>query len=286
MIPEKKISLAFSSCPNDTFIFKAIASQFIQTGDIRFQITVADVDTLNQKAHQGLYDVTKLSVAAFGRLTGTYRLLRAGAALGKGCGPLVVSLPGRRLEDYECPKVAVPGLDTTACHLFKFYIDAQLSQCRPDIQPMTFDRIMPAVKDHRADFGVIIHEGRFIYQDIGLDQVADLGHWWEQNTKMPIPLGCIAVKKSLGMPLASAVQKVIRNSIDHAFKHPVAGYDYILQNAIELEESVISRHIELYVNDFSRDLGPAGLEAIALFFKKSSEAGLMEQASFCVVSDT
>ena len=267
--------LAYSPCPNDTFIFKALARQLIDLQGFRFNIALEDVETLNQRAKKGVHDITKLSFAAFGRLTDSYALLRTGSALGLGCGPLLVSLPGRSLEDTKTPVIAVPGMETTACLLFRFYMDDLFPGQTVSLLPMPFDGIMPAVVEKQADFGVVIHEGRFVYPSLGLEMKADLGEWWEKKTSLPIPLGCIAVKRDLDPAAACEIQELIGQSIDHAFMHPGLAHDYIRTHSQELDETVIRQHIRLYVNEFSRDIGKAGEEAILTFFEKGRAAGFL-----------
>jgi 1,4-dihydroxy-6-naphthoate synthase len=282
MKSKQTFQLAYSSCPNDTFIFKAIARELIDLHGYHFEIVLEDVETLNQKAARGTYDITKLSFAAFGNLMDRYALLRAGSALGVGCGPLIVSLPSRSLGDRTGaggkPVIAVPGMGTTAFHLFCFYMDDLLPGESVSILPMPFEQIMPAVLEKRADFGVVIHEGRFTYQAMGLELRADLGLWWEEKTSLPIPLGCIAVKRDMDPAVARDIQGLIRQSIDHAFSHPAAARDYIQTHAQELDESVIQQHIDLYVNDFSRDIGTAGEAAVRAFLEKARASGLMEES--------
>lgn len=272
---DKTYDLAYSSCPNDTFIFKAVARQLIDLRGYRFNIVLEDVETLNQQAKKGVHDITKLSFAAFGSLTDSYALLRTGSALGLGCGPLLISLPGRSVEDAKIPVIAVPGMGTTACLLFRFYMDDLFPGKTVSLLPMPFDRIMPAIIEKQADFGVIIHEGRFVYPSLGLEMKADLGEWWEKKTSLPIPLGCIAVKRDLDPAVARDIQELIGKSIDHAFLHPGLAHDYIQTHARELDETVIQQHIRLYVNDFSRDIGRAGEEAITIFFEKGRAAGFL-----------
>ena len=269
-------TLGYSSCPNDTFIFKAIARELIDLKNIAFDIRIEDVETLNQRAARQQYDITKLSVAAFGSLTGQYALLRTGAALGKGCGPLIISEPGRILTDRKKPVIAVPGLGTTAYHLFRFYMDDCFQGQKVSIIPTPFEKVMPAVLEKKADFGVIIHEGRFVYREMNLTLTADLGQWWEDQTGLPIPLGCIAVRRNIDPAVACHIQHLVGQSIDHAFSHPSAAYDYIQHHAQELDEDVIQQHIELYVNDFSKDLGKDGEAAILAFFEKARETHLIE----------
>lgn len=285
---KKKLSLAFSTCPNDTFIFKAIAKGLMDTQGLEFNIVLEDVETLNQKAAQGVYDITKLSFAALGKLLDTYALLETGAALGMGCGPLIISLAGRSMDDRggddqtgrradtrKPSIIAVPGLGTTAYHLFQFYMEDRFPKIKTLILPMAFEKIMPAVMEGRADFGVIIHEGRFVYQNMNLEMRADLGQWWEDKTRLPIPLGCIAVRRDMDPTLACQIQTLIGESIDHAFAHPSMGEDYIQDHAQEMEEPVIQQHIQLYVNEFSRNLGDLGTAAVHRFFAYACQAGLM-----------
>jgi len=297
MKTEKTYDLAYSSCPNDTFIFKGIAKKLIHTRGINFNIVLEDVETLNQNAARGAYDITKLSFAALGNLLDKYALLRTGAALGMGCGPLVISLANRTLDDKGvnrrqdnkggCPggiqekqRIAIPGLGTTAYHLFNFYIKDKFPNIETTIIPMPFERIMPAVMEGKADFGVIIHEGRFVFQNMGLEMKADLGQWWEDKTSLPIPLGCIAVKRDMDPAQALEIQTLIRESIDHGFLHPTMGDEYIRCHAQEMEEDVIQQHIELYVNEFSKDIGEKGTTAVTTFFEYAARAGLMKKTSY------
>lgn len=271
-------SLGYSSCPNDTFIFKAIARKLMDLHGYDFNIVVEDVETLNQNAVKGLYDITKLSFAAFGSLMDQYALLRTGSALGMGCGPMIISLPERSIDDKKNPVIAVPGLGTTAYHLFKFFMADRFDGMETDIIPMPFENIMPSVINKEADFGVIIHEGRFVYQTMGLELITDLGAWWEDKTSLPIPLGCIAVRRDLDPAIACDIQTLIGQSIDHAFSNPLAAYDYIQMYAQEMEETVIRQHIELYVNDFSKDIGTDGEAAVMTFLKQAWQSGLIKKS--------
>ncbi len=270
-----KFDLAYSSCPNDTFIFKGIAKNFIDTRGMDFRIFLEDVETLNQNAARERYHITKLSFAALGNLLDRYALLRTGAALGKGCGPLIISMPDRQLDDGKKPVVAVPGLGTTAYHLFRFYMADLFPGLDVEVRPMPFEKVMPAVQDGSADFGVIIHEGRFIFQTLGLEMKADLGRWWEEKTELPIPLGCIAVRRDIEPETICTIQTLIRESIDHAFAHPKMGETYIKAHAQEMADDVIHQHISLYVNEFSRDIGDQGSLAVTTFFDHAARAGLI-----------
>lgn len=277
MHPHQTFCLAYSSCPNDTFMFKAIARQLIDLKGTGFDIHIDDVEALNQAAVQVTHDITKLSFAALGNLLDRYALLRCGAALGNGCGPLVVSRPGNSFidEDGRKPTVAIPGLGTTAYHLFRFFMADRFPEIDFTILPMSFEKIMPAVVNHTADLGLIIHEGRFVYPTLGLERVADLGQWWETKTELPIPLGCIAIRRDLDPDTACHVQSLVRESISHAFAHPDQGADHIREHAQEMDEQVIRQHIGLYVNHFSKDLGDTGEQAVTAFLAYARKTGMI-----------
>jgi 1,4-dihydroxy-6-naphthoate synthase len=272
-------TLAYSSCPNDTFIFKAIAKKLIDVKGFGFDIVIDDVEALNQQAVHLSFDITKLSFAALGTLLDRYALLRCGSALGKGCGPLVVSRPGSRLEDAvpKKPVIAVPGMGTTAYHLFRFFMADQFPDIAVTILPMSFEKIMPAVLDRTADFGLIIHEGRFVYASMNLEMKADLGQWWEDKTDLPIPLGCIAIRRDIDPAVACDIQSLIRTAVDHALANPEMESDYILAHAQEMDEAVIRQHIDLYVNDFTRDLGETGEQAVTTFFSYARKTGIIPE---------
>ncbi|MFH1157104.1 MAG: 1,4-dihydroxy-6-naphthoate synthase, partial [Pseudomonadota bacterium] len=230
---KQKLTLAYSSCPNDTYIFDAIANHRIDTREFDIAITLADVETLNMAPARASYDVTKLSFAAFGNLRDTYGLLRTGAALGRGCGPLLITRPGHG-TGIKRPVIAVPGLGTTACLLLRFYLDDRYPGMDPILRPMPFDTIMPSVQAGESDMGVIIHEGRFVYEKLGFTCVRDLGQWWEETTSLPIPLGCIAIRRSLGPVTAARIEDLIHRSILYADAYPDAGMEYIRKHAKEL----------------------------------------------------
>jgi len=278
----QKLSIAYSPCPNDTFIFNGLANGYIDTQDLEFDVTLADVETLNHHASQGLYDITKLSFAAMGSAMSRYRLLRVGSALGRGCGPLIVGRSAesldKQLNDRRTPVIAVPGLGTTAYHLLMLYLkdieNSFKNPVIPEIIPMPFEKIMPHVLEGKSDFGVIIHEGRFVFQNLGLGLICDLGQWWEEKTLLPIPLGCIAVKKEMDKDIVIKIEHLIKKSIRYAWENPDAGYEYIKKNAQELDDSVIDQHIALYVNEYTEELGPGGEEAVKVFFDQVEKAGL------------
>jgi 1,4-dihydroxy-6-naphthoate synthase len=246
-------SLAISPCPNDTFIFHAMLHGLVDTEEFNFQCHLGDVEELNQSAIKGTHDITKLSYHAMLYLQDSYRVLSAGAALGFGCGPLVVSKGDVILEKAV---IAIPGQYTTANLLLHLW--APLVK---DVRIMKFDQIMPAVVQGDVDAGVIIHEGRFVYPQYGLKKIVDLGQWWESETKLPIPLGCIAVKKSIDMSISERVSSFIKESILYGRSHKEASRSYIKNHSQEMDDDVIDEHIGLYVNDYSLDTGDVGARA-------------------------
>ncbi len=268
------LKLGYSPCPNDTFIFHALAHGLIPLPEeIGLEIRLADVETLNQAAKTGRFEITKLSFAALGHLRDKYGLLRSGAALGRGCGPLIVAKPGFDPERLQEIGIAVPGHWTTANLLLHLYLSGNV---RP--VPLVFDRIMPAVSAGEYEAGVIIHEGRFTFRDHGLVSLADLGEWWEKMTGLPIPLGGIAMRRDLGPDTAKAVERAIRKSVRYAFDHGEAAREYIRAHAQEMSESVIGRHIELYVNEFTLDLGKEGQRAVDALFSMGAAKGIIPKS--------
>jgi 1,4-dihydroxy-6-naphthoate synthase len=258
---DSPVSIAYSTCPNDTFIFCKLARQ----PDIITHLH--DVETLNGWAFEEKFDVTKLSFHAWLLVREKYELLKIGAALGRGCGPLVIT-KGKTLDANSV--VAVPGEYTTAHLLFRLW--------KPECQNrifMPFDQIMEAVESGRADGGVIIHEGRFVYQERGFDCVQDLGDWWEGETGLPIPLGCIAARKSLGRERIAEIEDRLADSIHMAFDDPASTSDYVREHAQELSEKVTTEHIKTYVNDFTLDLGDEGRAAIDKLQEKAQATGVI-----------
>lgn len=265
----EKLTLGFSPCPNDTYIFYGLVHNRIPLRGISFAPPLLeDVETLNSWAMQGRLDVTKLSFHALGHVVDDYVMLSAGAALGRGCGPLLVSRSGS-FPDPGAARVAVPGRYTTAAMLLKLFAPQVANQV-----VMRFEEIMPAVRDGRVDAGVIIHESRFTYQQFGLAAIVDLGQWWEEVTGLPIPLGCIAVKRTFPGEIIEKVQQSVRSSLQWANSHPREGMDYIRRHAQEMEEKVLQNHIGLYVNDFSLDMGKEGFAAVKELFRRGRQAGI------------
>ena len=262
------ISLAFSPCPNDTFIFHAMVHGCSDTCGIDFaRPELEDVETLNKRAVQARYDVTKLSFHAYGHVLDEYQLLQSGAALGRGCGPLLVSCNGA--INFATDVIAIPGELTTASMLLKLFADQSLH-----IKIMSFDNIMDAILTGDVQAGVIIHESRFTYEGLGLKCVQDLGSWWEDVSGFPIPLGGIVAKKSLGSAVIARIEKAIYNSIEYARINPLESIDYIRQFSQEIDRDVVTRHIDLYVNSFSTDLGSEGRAAIEYLLTIGKERNL------------
>lgn len=252
-----RLTIAYSPCPNDTFIFHAWAHGLIP-GAPPIDVTYADIDVTNHLLGDDGLDVMKISYAALPEALERYELLPCGGALGRGCGPLVLTAPGGP-ADLAGRTVAVPSLKSTAYLLFRRWAE---KSAIGEIRVLPFRDIMPAVRDGSVDAGLVIHEARFTYADYGLTCLADLGDWWESTTGAPIPLGAIVARRSLGPELIARVTSAIRASVDHAFADPEASRAYVLEHAEEMDPEVAKAHIGLYVNEFSRDLGPVGHAAV------------------------
>jgi len=264
-----KLTLAYSPCPNDTDIFYAMIHQEIACNDLSFDVIHADVEQLNQAAKQGRYDITKLSFHAMGHLLDNYSILKTGAALGYNCGPLIVAPKACDLSVLNDNSIAVPGIWTTANLLLGLYL-----KTRPDVIPMSFETIMPAIQQEKCAAGVIIHEGRFTYQNYGLTCLLDLGQWWENETGLPVPLGCIALKRSLSH-FRTSIEKCMMKSLDFSQQHPEKAAKYIKEHAQETSDDVIRQHIDLYVNDDTRNLSVRGMRAIEILFERARSFGLI-----------
>lgn len=258
-----KLKVGFSPCPNDTFIFDALIHKKIDTGGLDFEPVLEDVQTLNEWAIKGKLDFTKLSYGVLPLVLEDYLLLNAGGALGKGVGPLLISkYEVRSLEDINEMHVAIPGENTTAHILF--------SMAFPNAKHKhftVFSAIENAVLNHEADAGVIIHENRFTYQQKGLLKLMDLGEYWEKKTGLPIPLGGIVAKRRYGHDLSIRVNDLVRKSIEYAFKNYPDIPPFVRQHSQEMNEDVMRQHIDLYVNNYSLDLGEDGKKAVKEFLK-------------------
>ncbi len=282
-MPMNNLTLGYSPCPNDTFIFYAMVHGKIESEALNFHEILLDVETLNQKALKGELDITKISYHAFGHLRNNYCLLRSGGALGRGCGPLVISKNESTMEELRVKKIAVPGKMTTAYMLLQLYdraFSGQLSavSSQQQIIEMPFHEIMESVAKGAVDAGLIIHESRFTYPSYGLRKILDLGEWWEKETGLPIPLGGIIAKRSLGEDLIRQIDNILRLSIEYAFSNRTEPLSYIKDHSQELSEQVIREHIKLYVNDFSLDIGEEGEMAIQEFLSRAEEAGLIPKS--------
>jgi len=264
------LTLGFSPCPNDTFIFDALVHGRVDAGGLHFRERLEDVETLNQLARAGELDVTKVSYGALPGLLDRYVLLRSGGALGRGCGPLVVARRGLTGEELSRARIAIPGRATTGNLLLRLFAPDALEGVE-----MVYSRIMPAVASGEVDAGLIIHESRITYPDHGLVKVVDLGEWWEQTTGFPIPLGGIVARRSLGRVQHRMVESAIEASVRHAFAHPEDSRAYVREHAQEMSEQVTRQHIDLYVNQFSVDLGDDGEAAVRELFARARAAGVV-----------
>jgi len=251
------LKLGYSPCPNDTFIFDALVNKKINTGGINFEPVLEDVQTLNEWAIEGKLDVSKISYGVLPLVLNEYLVLNAGGALGEGVGPLLISRKNIALGEIESKVVGIPGRNTTAHMIFSHAFPAAFKK-----EFLLFSDIEKAVLEERIDAGVIIHENRFTYQQKGLIKLMDLGEYWEQETKSPIPLGGIVIKRSIKDSMKQKVDDLIGNSVQYAFNNYPLITDYVKQHSQEMEESVMRQHIDLYVNDFSIALNENGKTAV------------------------
>lgn len=258
-----KIKIGFSPCPNDTFIFDALINKKIETGDLEFEAVLEDVQTLNEWAMKGKLDVTKISYGVLPLVIKEHMLLDSGGALGKGVGPLLISkVPVNEMTTVDTMRIAIPGKHTTAHMLFSLAFPNARNK-----QFMIFSGIEDSILNGEVDAGVIIHENRFTYQQKGLIKLMDLGEFWESKTGLPIPLGGIVVKRDLDTDVSFQINERIRQSIEYAFqKYPVIP-EYVKLHSQEMSESVMRQHIDLYVNNYSIDLGKDGRKAVEAFLK-------------------
>ncbi len=266
-----ELSLAYTPCPNDTYMFYAIASGKLHLPDIGITVYLDDVETLNHRALDREFDVTKISFHAWLKVQKYYQILPVGAALGFGCGPLVISKKALSLNDIKHCRVALPGGLTTAHLLFQLWSP---EQPREKIF-VTYDKIFEMIETGRADCGVIIHESRFTYEQAGFCLIADLGAWWEEKTGLPIPLGCIAVRKQLPALLIERFEEGLLASIKSARRNPEGLIEYMKEHAQEVDEGVLRKHVDTYVNDFSLDLGAVGRAAVAKLEEMALAAGII-----------
>ncbi|HAG00249.1 MULTISPECIES: 1,4-dihydroxy-6-naphthoate synthase [Paenibacillus] len=273
------MKIAFSPCPNDTFVFHAWVHGRIP-GAPELDVSYADIDITNRwAAEDRTHDILKISYAALPWVLDEYALLPCGGALGRGCGPLV--LTADKLTDGQTPaspaslsgrRVAVPSDRSTAYLLFRLWAAKHVPGGLGEIVVMPFDRIMPAVRDGEIDAGLVIHEARFTYPSYGLKLMTDLGSWWEEDTGLPIPLGAIVARRSLDL---GRIAEWTRASVEYAWKHPEESRSYVLEHAQEMDPKVAEAHINLYVNPFTADLGSDGYNAITSLLDRAADEGLV-----------
>jgi len=267
-----KLRIAYSPCPNDTFVFHALAHGLIP-GAPELDVTYADVDKTNHYAAESEdFDVLKISYAALPWVLDRYALLPCGGALGRGCGPLVLTASPAGPEALAGKRVAVPSDRSTAYLLFRLWAARHVPGGVGEIAVMPFHRIMPAVRDGEIDAGLVIHEARFTYQEYGLSLVEDMGRWWEEDTGLPIPLGAIVARRPLDRERIAAW---IRASVEYAWAHPEASRAYVMRHAQEMKPEVAQAHINLYVNRFTADLGEEGYAAIETLLGRAAREGLV-----------
>lgn len=270
MSTPRELTLGFSPCPNDTFIFNGLASGAVAIPGCAVRVGIHDVEALNQMAQASVLDVSKLSIYAWLKMRQAYRLLETGGAMGHGCGPIVVARRRFRREDMPHCRIVLPGEWTTAHLLFRLWAPEAAQRIF-----IPYDRILEAVVSGQADCGVIIHETRFTYTASGCQEVVDLGAWWEKETGLPIPLGGVAAAHRLPAQLTDAVEAAIAASIRHAMTHPEQSLPFIKRHAREMAADVLARHIQTFVNDFSLGLGPTGRAAIARLEQMAAAAGAL-----------
>lgn len=265
-----KLSLGFSSCPNDTFIFDALVHKKIDTKGIDFEYTIADVQELNNRASNTQFDITKLSYFAYAHVSNWYQILDSGSALGYANGPLFICKKGESTNINKSSRIILPGSQTTAhllfCMAYPEYANKQFA---------IFYDIEQAILNSTADAGVIIHENRFTYAERGFESICDLGTFWEQRTGLPIPLGNIAVRRTLPDSVKQTINELIKQSIQFAMQNPHESYRFITENAQELSDEVKQKHIALFVNNYSIDLGITGKQAITRLFEEASKFKLI-----------
>lgn len=268
-------TLAYSPCPNDTYVFGALTNGLLENAP-QVHAHLADIEELNTAAAQSRYELTKVSYGAIPFLMDRYRILPSGGALGRACGPLLVARPAgspQLFHDFARKRIAIPGERTTAFMLLQLALGS-----RPKTVQMRFDRIVNAVANGEVDAGLIIHESRFTYRDAGLISIADLGEWWENMTILPVPLGAILVRHDIGEGEAKLLNAAIRRSLAFARSNEAAVMPYVREHAVEMSDEVMKSHIELYVNDFTDDLGKVGREAVHALFARAHDAGILHRA--------
>lgn len=265
-----KLSLGFSTCPNDTFIFDAMVHQKINTEGLEFEMILADVEELNKNAFSGNIDISKLSYHAFAYISHAYKLLTSGSALGYKNGPLLISKQKIYPDEIKDLKIAIPGKYTTANLLFSIEFPGVNQK-----KEYLFSDIEDAILSGEVDAGVIIHENRFTYENKGLKKIIDLGENWEEKTNTPIPLGGIVIKRSIDSQIQKSINRVLKKSVEFAFQNPNESYSFVKKYAQELDDTVIQKHINLYVNDFTKNLGSDGKRAVQNLFEYAENKNII-----------
>jgi 1,4-dihydroxy-6-naphthoate synthase len=272
----KSYTLAYSPCPNDTYIFAALTNGLLENAP-SVNVHLADIEELNTAAAKGEFELTKVSYGAIPFLMDRYRILPAGGALGRGNGPLLVALPGEsppHFADFARKRIAIPGERTTASLLLQLALGR-----KPKTVTMRFDQIIPAVARGDVDAGLVIHESRFTYRDAGLISIADLGEWWENMTLLPTPLGAILVRNDIPDDEARAINAALRQSLAFARANEAAVMPYVREHAVEMSDDVMRAHIDLYVNEFTDDVGENGREAVHALFARGHDAGILRRST-------
>jgi 1,4-dihydroxy-6-naphthoate synthase len=269
---DEVLTVGYSPCPNDTFIFHALVTGAAPAPGMRWLPRLEDVETLNRLALEGALEVTKVSFHAYGHIRGAYDLLQSGSALGRGCGPLSVARSEAVKDRLEVSRIAIPGKLTSAALLLRLFA--------PGVPPsglveMPFDRILQSVEEGQVDAGLIIHESRFTYARRGLVALADLGEWWERVSGLPLPLGAIVARKDLGGERIRRVDEALRESVRRARRFPLESEDYVRSHAKEMDPAVLRAHIALYVNDFTEDLGEEGNRAVEALLSAAEARGVI-----------
>jgi len=267
----KKITVAHSPDSDDAFMFYGLATNKIDTGNIKFEHVLKDIQTLNEEAFNGTYDVTAISFHAYFHVTDKYVLLPHGASIGRGYGPVLVSLEPRKPEEISKLKIAVPGELTTAFLVLRIY-DQNF-----DYIVVPFDKIIDAVKRGEADAGLLIHEGQLFYKDLGLDKILDLGEWWHEKTNgLPLPMGGNAVKRELGIDLMREISKYLRRSIQYSMENREDALVYAMQFAREMSPELADRFVAMWVNDLTLDYGEIGRESVKRLLQEAQEKGIIK----------
>ena len=267
-----EITIAHSPDADDAFMFWALAKDKIETGGIKVTHLLSDIQTLNERAKEGKYEVTAVSIHAYAYLTDKYALATCGASVGDGYGPMIVANPGWTLERLKGLPIAIPGLLTTA------YLGLKLLMPDVKVTVMDFDKIMPAVMSGEVAAGLIIHEGQLTYAQAGLIKLVDLGEWWLKKTGLPLPLGGNAVRKDMGPERMARVARLMRRSIDYGLDHRKEGLDHALTFGRGLDHGQADRFVSMYVNDYTRDYGQKGRDAVKLLLSEAHKAGVIPRA--------